>query len=124
MLRKWLLPLVLTIGAGFPTLLLSQAASAPEMWDLNDLYASTAAFDQAVTRMRATAEKLGSYQSTLGKSAESMLAALVAISDANREVTRINVYASLKSDDDVRVSANIERKQLAQSLATELGEKT
>ena len=124
MLVKRLLAVVLMVSAGFPTLLLSQDAPAPGMWDLSDLYPSAAAFDEALTRTRASAAKLSSYQGTLGKSAESMLAALIAISNANREAARLGVYASLKSDEDVRVSADIERKQLAQALATELGEKT
>jgi oligoendopeptidase F len=124
MLRKWLLPLVLSVSAGSPTLSLSQDASAPDMWALSDLYPSTAAWDQALARTRAAADKFTSYRGTLGRSAESMLTALDAMSGANREAQRLNVYASLKSDEDVRISANIERKQLAQALSTQLGEKS
>ena len=123
MLRKCLLTFV-CVGAGFPVLAFSQASSAPDMWDLSELYPTPAAFDQALARTRAAAVKFESYRGTLGKSAGSMFTALDAMSAANREVARLNVYASLKSDEDVRVSANIERKQLAQALATELGEKS
>jgi oligoendopeptidase F len=124
MLKKWLLPFVISVGAGFPALSLSQASSPPGMWDLSELYPTPAAFDEALARTRAAADKFESYRGTLGKSAGSMFTALDAMSAANREVARLIVYASLKSDEDVRVSANIERKQLAQTLATELGEKS
>ena len=122
--KKWLLALALSVSAGLPTLSLSQDVSAPGMWDLSDLYPTSAAFDQALERTRAAADKFASYRGTLGKSADSMYAALDAMSAANREGQRLAVYASLKSDEDVRISANIERKQLAQTLATELGEKS
>jgi oligoendopeptidase F len=124
MLKKWLLPLVLTVSAGFPALSFPQEAPAPGMWDLSELYPTPAAFDQALARTRAAADKFASYRGTLGKSSDSMFAALDAMSAANREAQRLFVYASLKSDEDVRISANIERKQLAQALGTELGEKS
>ena len=124
MLNKWLVALVLSVSAGFPTLSLSQDASPPGMWDLSELYPTPAVFDQALARTRAAADKFESYRGTLGKSADSMFSALDAMSAANREAQRLFVYASLKSDEDVRISANIERKQLAQALGTELGEKT
>src|SRR5262249_19177248 len=58
------------------------------------------------------------------KGAAQMLAALGAISDASKEVARLNVYASLKGDEDVRVAKDQERVQLAQALQSRLGEKT
>ena len=124
MLKNWLLPLVLCVSTGCPALSISQQASASGVWELGDLYPSPAAFDQALARTRAAADKFESYRGTLGKSADSMFSALDAMSAANREAQRLLVYASLKSDEDVRISANIERKQLAQALATELGEKS
>ena len=53
-----------------------------------------------------------------------MSKALVAISDLNREAARLYVYASLASDQDLRVSANLERSQQARSLITQLAENT
>jgi len=124
MFNKWLLPLVLGVCTGLATVSLSQEASAPDTWDLSELYPTTEAWDQALARTRAAADKFNSYRGTLGKSAESMFTALDAISAANREAQRLNVFATLKSDEDVRISANIERKQMAQALSTELGEKS
>lgn len=124
MLKKWLLPLVLGVSTGYPAPSLSQEASTPGMWDLSELYPTPAAFDQVLARTRAAADKFAGYRGTLGKSADSMFTALDAMSAANREAQRLFVYASLKSDEDVRISTNIERKQLAQALSTELGEKS
>ena len=70
MLKQWLLPVMLAVTAGFPTLLLSQDAAAPNMWNLIELYPTTEAFDQALARTRTSADKLSSYQGTLGGSRE------------------------------------------------------
>ena len=94
------------------------------MWDLSDLYASPDAWTAARDKTLTNAGKLESYKGTLGKSAADMLKALSAISDAHKEVDRLFVYASLKSDEDVRIAPNQERLQLAQALATTLSEKT
>jgi oligoendopeptidase F len=106
----------------------SQAASPPVetqmSWDLSDLYATPQAWEQAFARTHQQAEALESYRGTLGKSPESMLKAMIAISDVNRETARLATYAGLKSDEDVRISANQELNQRAQSLATLIGAKT
>ena len=102
----------------------ADTANPAYMWDLSDLYPSAQAWDAARDKAKATVDGLDAYKGTLGKSAASMLAALSAISDAHKEVDRLNVYASLKGDEDVRIAANQERVQLAQALAARLGEKT
>src|SRR5664279_1602623 len=94
------------------------------MWDLSDLYASPDAWTAARDKALTNAGKLESYKGTLGKSAAEMLKALSTISDAHKDVDRLFVYASLKADEDVRDGHNQERLQLAQALATTLGEKT
>ncbi|MBV9330617.1 MAG: hypothetical protein JOZ55_03590, partial [Alphaproteobacteria bacterium] len=98
----------------------ADASNPAYMWDLGDLYPSpeawTAAHDKAATDI----DKLDSYKGTLGKSADQMLAALSAISTAKKETDRLNVYASLKGDEDVRIAANQERVQLATALMTRL----
>ncbi len=100
------------------------AAEAAAQWDLRDLYASNAAWTSSYQRTRASIDKLDRYKGTLGGSADAMLAALVAISDARRETARLFAYAFLLSDEDLRIAPNLERKQEAQSLYTQLAEKT
>ncbi len=100
------------------------AASSPDFWELSDLYATPQAWTDAFARARAAIDKLPKLKGTLGASATSMFKALDTISTLNREMTRLYVYASLKSDEDLRQSANLERKQQAQALATQLSEQT
>ncbi len=102
----------------------ADAANPAYMWDLSDLYPSASAWTDAQAKSKAAVEGLDRYKGTLGKSAASMLTALGAISDASKEVTRLNVYASLKGDEDVRVAENQERVQLAQALQSRFQEKT
>jgi oligoendopeptidase F len=99
-------------------------AETQASWDLSDLYATPDAWEQSMKRTQEQAAALESYRGTLGKSADSMLKALVAISDVNRETARLVTYAGLKSDEDVRISANQELNQRAQSLSTLIGAKT
>ena len=94
------------------------------MWDLKDLYPSPEAWQAAHDKLAKEIDGLDRFQATFGKSAKDMLAALSAISDARKQTDRLNVYASLKGDEDVRVAPNQERQQLAMALATRLGEKT
>jgi oligoendopeptidase F len=100
----------------------SQAADALT-WDLSDLYASPQAWSDAYAKAREAAGKLDGFKGTLGQSADAMLRALAAISDARRESTRLFVYARLKGDEDLRVGAAQERAQQAQSLQTLIEEK-
>ena len=107
-----------------PAITAAATSAANGNWDLTDLYATPKAWDDAYVRTRAEAEKLNVYKGTLGKSAGQLQKALVAISDLNREATRLAVYASLASDQDLRVSGNLERNQQAQALSTHLAEAT
>ncbi len=94
------------------------------MWDLADLYPTPKAWDESYARTKAAADKLVSYKGTLGKSAAALASALVAISDVNREASRLATYASLASDQDLRVGTNLERNQQAQALGTHVAEST
>jgi len=100
------------------------AAETTAQWNLSDLYATPQAWTDAYQRTRTTVAGLDRYKGALGSDANALLTALIAISDARRETARLFVYASLKADEDLRVDSNVERRQLAGSLFTELGEKT
>jgi oligoendopeptidase F len=102
----------------------SDAANPAYMWDLSDLYPSPEAWTAAQAKAKAEVDALDKYKGMLGKSAAAMLTALDAISHASKEVTRLNVYASLKGDEDVRVAKDQERVQLGQALQSRFGEKT
>ncbi len=98
--------------------------SVPLMWDLSDIYASPQAWSESYERTKAAAQQLDRYRGTLGTDADSMFAALDAISAVNKESDRLATYANLKGDEDLRIAVNQERRQQAQALATLIGEKT
>lgn len=66
------------------------------------------------------ADELEQRRGTLGKSADSLYQALKLVSDTGREASRVFVYASLKSDEDLRVTDAQERHQLGQIMAARL----
>ncbi len=99
-------------------------AAGEQRWNLGDLYPTPAAWDSAVAELRPRVDALERYRTTLAGSAASMLEALAAISDVQRTLGRLYVYASLNGDEDLRDARAQERKQQAQALAALLDEKT
>lgn len=93
-------------------------------WDLADLYPTPEVWSETYARTKAAADKLDSYKGTLGTNAAAMFTALDSISAASKESDRVNVYAALKADEDLRVANAQERRQQAQALNTLIGEKT
>ena len=120
-MRQVVFAAVLTLSSA---LVPASAAPPSTMWDLSDLYQSPEAWTQAHDKLKVTVDTLDRYKGTLGRSAQAMLTALSAISDAQKETQRLGAYAHLKGDEDVSIAANQEREQVAQALGTELGEKT
>jgi oligoendopeptidase F len=103
------------------------AVPAPDgaaMWDLSDLYPSPESWSASYAKTLAAVGQLGQYQGTLGSDANALWKALAEISALNKETDRLNVYAALKADEDLRVAPNQERRQQAQDLATRLNEQT
>lgn len=93
-------------------------------WDLTDLFPDLAAWDAARKDVIAALPRLAAYEGTLGRSAEAMAKALDDIAAVSRKAGRVGVYASLRADEDVRVSANQERDAQVQDLYTALGQAT
>jgi oligoendopeptidase F len=94
---------------------------AAAAWDLRDLYPSDAAWEAERKAIAAAIPGLAGYKGTLGQSAGALKAALSAASDLYRRTSRLYSYAGLKADEDLRVSANQERRQQAQDVFTALG---
>ena len=94
------------------------------MWDLSDLYKSPEAWTAERDKLQDRANKLEAFKGTLGKSSADMLKALSEYGDVRKEATRLDVYASLKADENVKIGANQERQQSAQALETLISAKT
>jgi oligoendopeptidase F len=114
----------MALGDDTPAASTDDSKNPAYMWDLSDLYPSPEAWTAAHDKLGADVAGLDKLKGTLGKSPASMLAGLSAISHARKDTDRLNVYASLKGDEDVRIAANQERQQLAMALMTALSEKT
>jgi oligoendopeptidase F len=87
-------------------------------WNLADLYPSEAAWTKAKDELAKRLPDLGKHRGRLGKSAKEMLAGLDAMFGLDRELSRLSVYASALSDEDVRAARPREMKQAAEELAT------
>lgn len=98
------------------------AATGGPAWDLNDLFASVEAWDAARKAVLETLPRLAAYQGTLGESPEAMTKALVDMSETALKALRVYVFASLKADEDIRISRNQERNSQAQDMFTALGQ--
>ena len=110
--------------AGVPAMAIAQTTSSAAAWDLTDLYPSDAAWEAERQSLLKAIPGLKAQKGTLGRSAASMRAALIAQSDMNKRASRLFTYASLKADEDRRVAPNQERKSQAQDVFTALGEAT
>lgn len=99
-------------------------APAGAQWNLADLYPDTAAWDAARRKVLAAIPSLAKYRGRLGESADTLAAFMIAQSDLYREGGRVFSYASLKADEDLRVSADQERQAQAIDMFTAFGEAT
>ncbi|MGD8347242.1 MAG: oligoendopeptidase F [Lysobacterales bacterium] len=93
-------------------------------WDLTEIYASEEDWNTAREEVLAEMEKIIAMKGTLGESAEQLYQALDLVSNTSRKGARVFAYASLKADEDLRVTANQERRQLAQAMFAQFGEAT
>lgn len=100
------------------------AQSSSAAWNLADLYPTDGAWETERQALLKVIPTLKAYQGKLGESAATLKAAMQAQSDINRRASRLYTYASLKADEDLRISGNQERKSQAQDLFTTLGEAT
>ncbi len=93
-------------------------ASSGAAWDLKDLFPSAEAWTAERTSVAAALPGIAAWKGKLGDSAQSLRAALDAISAVNRRLDRLGLYAGLIADEDTRVAVNQERQQIAIDLAT------
>ena len=88
-------------------------------WSLTDLYPSESAWTKAKEDLGHRLPELAKYRGQLGKSPQSLLTALQAMFDLDRDLSRLSVYASSLSDEDIRAPRPREMKQSAEELGTQ-----
>ena len=110
--------------AAAPSLAQADEVTVSATWDLTDLYPSDAAWQAEFDRVKALLPKLETYKGTLGASPAALKTALQAISDVERAVMRLDIYAGLKGDLDNRSAPDQQRRGDTQNLETALAEAT
>jgi len=100
------------------------ASQTPAQWQLSDLYATPAAWQAAYEKIGQEIDDLARFQGQLTANPKALNDALDAITDVHKAATRLNVYASLKGDEDLRNSDAQERRNTADRLMSTLGEAT
>jgi oligoendopeptidase F len=101
-----------------------QPAGTGALWDLTEIYPSEAAWDAARKAVLETAGGMARFKGRLAESAAVLAEALQLQSDINRTALRVYSYASLKADEDVRVSSWQEKNAQVTDLFSALGEAT
>ena len=75
-------------------------------WDLGDIFRNEAAWRAAKDKLTADIQTLGSFKGKLTASPTALADALDRIYNASQELGRLYSYASLRADEDTRISAN------------------
>jgi len=117
-----------TLFAFSQTQVRSQAHKRSEVpindtWNLEDLYASEAAWEKAKGKWAAQFDKILPYEGKLTSSASELLACLECDSQLSKEFNHLRSYAAMKSDEDTRNSKCLAMKQEMQQLVTNYSSK-
>jgi oligoendopeptidase F len=107
-----------------PSTTTAAAATPPAVWNLTSLYTDDAAWNAARLKAVAQIPQLKTLQGTLGSSADGLYQAMHTVTTLQRELNRLDVYASLKSDADTQVTANQALRQQSNSAQSQFAQAT
>ena len=93
-------------------------------WNLEDIYASDEAWQQAKEKIKPDIDKFESFKGSLGSSSKALLEYLEFSSQFGKEYNRIYSYASMKSDQDVRNSKYLAMLMELRQLSPVIGAKS
>jgi len=104
----------------------TERADVPDQykWNTADLYPTEDAWAKAKDSVAGRIPKLAAYQGKLGSSADSFYTAVSALMDLDLELSHLATYASMRSDEDTRVSKTREMKQSADDLSVKFAAAT
>jgi oligoendopeptidase F len=121
-MRKYILTRMITPIAAIAFLAATAAprerSEVPDKykWKTSDLFATEGAWFKSRDDIAARIPKLAGFQGKLGTSADSFYAALSAFTNLDRDLALLGTYASMRLDEDTRVSKTREMQQTAESL--------
>jgi oligoendopeptidase F len=90
-------------------------------WNLADVYPSEAAWRAQKEKIEKELPKLREFQGTLGSAPKALADALANMSNLDKELTRLYVYASMLSDQDTRLSGPQGMQQEMQQIFAKFG---
>jgi oligoendopeptidase F len=92
-------------------------------WNLNDIYSTYEDWVNAKEKLKTDVDKFESFKGKLGTSSEILLNFLNLASDFNKNYTRVYVYASMSSDQDIRETQKLAMVQELKQLSPVIGAK-
>jgi oligoendopeptidase F len=98
-----------------------ERANVPEKlkWNTADLYASEGAWYQAKDAVAARVPKMKDFQGGLGASADGFYTALSTMIAIDQDLTKLQVYSSMRGDEDTRLAKPREMNQVVEQLAVQ-----
>jgi len=95
-----------------------ERAQVPEKykWNTADLFPAEAAWFKAKDDIASRIPALAAFQGQLGASTDAFHTALSALMDLDKDLTLLGTYASMRSDEDTRLSKPREMKQIFEDL--------
>jgi oligoendopeptidase F len=91
-----------------------------DTWRLEDIFATDEAWREAKTEVTDRAEKISSFKGEITKSAENLLEFLEFGSEISKEVSKLYSYATMRSDQDTRVTDYLAMQQEMGQVVTRL----
>ena len=116
-----LLVIFLIIAIEFNTKAQSQERSKISdqyKWNLKDLYASDTDWQKAKNEVASEFDQVLQYKGKLSESSAELLSCMEFQTKISKVMSRLYSYASMKSDEDTRVSENVAMEQELQQLFT------
>ena len=89
-------------------------------WDLEALYADTAAWEADFAQLRSKAETFAAFKGRLAESPAVLKSAIEASDDYDRLAEKVYCYAHLRSDENTSISTNRARVDRVSSLISQL----
>jgi len=124
-LSMTLLSLVLMLATTLPAFAQKERSEIEDKykWKFSDLYESNEAWSAAKDKLVADMNEISSFKGKLGASAADLLKYMDYSNDLMKEGYRLYIYASLKSDADVRDAENMARVKEIRQVFIEYGQK-
>jgi oligoendopeptidase F len=94
------------------------------IWDLTEIYKTPADWDKARNEVLADIKKIAKHKGKLGDSANTLYNSLQMVSDITRKGSRVYVYTSLKSDENLGNTEAQESLQLSKEMFAQFEQAT